>query len=475
MYNSQLLKILKSFSKIERRDFGKYLTSPYYNVRPEVLMLYNLIDGLLVAANSSAFEKEKIFTKLAPNKKYDDAVMRQWIHNLLKIIKLYLVEKEMENQKTDFQLLLSKAFKRRGFDDSFEKEIENMAVLNTEQPFRNGDFYFKNYQMQYAKLEHITLSRRKGEMPVKQLMDNLNTFYIIELLRYCCAAHYYKTTFHVPLLENVLSWVEKEYNLNENIAHLTPYGGEEIAVVIYYHSYMSLKTNKVEHFDALKHLLHNNWKYFSENEGREIYLVAINFCIRRINANESQYLDEYFDLMQSGLENKRLFENGILSKFTYKNIVTAAIKLEKWVWVHTFIEEYKSFLHPKDRDMSYNFNLAVYYFRTGKFKDAMPLLQQVDFGDIYTNLDARSMLLRIYYDTEEFEALSSLLDSFQTFINRVKDINYLKENYSNLIKIVRKMLRLGFLNAENKGDLLAEIKQLQYLAERDWLIEKLKK
>jgi hypothetical protein len=255
----------------------------------------------------------------------------------------------------------------------------------------------------------------------------------------------------------------------------TPYRGEGVAVAIYYHSYMSLKTNKVEHFDALKRLLRESWTYLSINEGREIYLVAINFCIRRINANETQYLDEYFDLMQSGLENKRLFENGVLSKFTYKNIVTAAIKLEKWDWVRAFIDEYKGFLPPKDRDMSHNFNLAVYYFRTGNFKDAMPLLQQVDFGDTYTNLSARSMLLRIYYDTDELDALSSLLDSFQTFINRVKDINYLKENYSNLIKIVRKMLRLGFLNAENKGDLLAEIKQLQYLAERDWLIEKFKK
>lgn len=475
MYNSQLLKILKSLSKTERRDFAKFLASPYYNVRPEVTQLFEFINTAIATATPSVLSKENLFAAVQPKQKYNDALMRQWIHHIFKILKRYFVEKELEMQKTEFQLILAKAIKRRGFDDFFERELDNVALINNEQPLRDAAFYFKNYQIEYEKLEHITLSRRKGEMPIKELTNALTAFYAIEVLRYSSTALYYKATFDVPLVENILNWVEKEQLVTSNEAdsvHKASHG-EGVALAIYYNIYMALKTNQTEYFDTLKPMIKQNWQLFSEHEGRVIYLLAINFCIRRINANEAQYLHEFFELMQSGLENKRLFENGILSKFTYKNIVTAALKLEKLTWVRSFIDEYKEYLHPKDREISYNFNLAVYYFRTGDFKSAMPLLQQVDFGDTYTNLDARSMLLRIYYDTEEFDALNSLLDSFQTFINRVKDINYLKESYSNLIKIVRRILRSGFLNTEIKTSILTEINEKQYLAERDWLVEKL--
>ena len=146
---------------------------------------------------------------------------------------------------------------------------------------------------------------------------------------------------------------------------------------------------------------------------------------------------------------------------------------KQYDWVKNFIEKNKQFLHPKERKAAYNFNLAVYYFRQNDYVHAMPLLQFADFGDLFTNLTARTMLLRIYYETGTTSGLQSLMDSFQVFINRQKDISYQKDNYLNLIRIVRKMLRLTDSDKDKKAALLEEVNRTQYLAERNWLVEKL--
>ncbi len=181
-----------------------------------------------------------------------------------------------------------------------------------------------------------------------------------------------------------------------------------------------------------------------------------------------------FELYQSGLENKALFENGILSQFTYKNATTAGIMAGHSAWVRQFLEDYKPFLHPRERHHAYVYNLAVYYFRLRDYEQAMTLLRDANLGDdSLTNLDARSMLVRIYYERGYTEALESLLDSFSAYLRRRTDIGYHKANYENLIRFVRQMLRRFPLTAAVKAKIREEAVATQQLAERGWLMQQL--
>jgi hypothetical protein len=499
MYNSQLIKICKNLSKSEFKELGRFVQSPCFNQKQEVERLYDFIADhlggtpLMPSASSrsggTVFQKELVYEKLFPNKLYNDGLMRSTMHNLLKIIKLYLIEKELEQEETYSQILLARALRKRGFDDYFEKEIEHAFEKNKEQPYRNADFYLNEYKINLEKVEHIRMTRRKGEIPYNELADTLLGFFKAELLRLGSATLSYgavsKRTYEIPLLNETISLFEEKGNIAKNnfaplrdipVENLNKSSEtiEEIAANIYFNAYQSLKTDNELYFNDLKILLNSNWSSFPEIERREIYLCALNFCIKKINKQESRYLSEYIDLTEEGLENRALMENGILSKFTFKNAVTVALKLSKWEWVKSFIENYKQFLHPKERQPTYNYNLAVYYFRTGDYTAAMPLLRQADFADIHADLAARCMLLQIYYETNAFDALSSLLDSFSIFINRQKDIGYQKDMYLNLIKCVKKILRGDMKDKAFKQQLVADIKETAYLAEREWLIEKLK-
>ena len=462
---------MKSFSKTEIRELTKYVQSPCFNQRADVTQLFEYL-ARHHGGTPSVFQKEIAFLELFPDKQYDDALMRFLMHNLMKVIKLYMIQKEIESSDTDYQIYLARAMRKRGFDENFEKEINLAQEVNVQNIFRNADFYFKNYRIEIEKLEHITLIRRKGIMPFQEVFDALSSFFVIETLRYSCFALPYQSAqnqkYELPFLTQIIDWIEKN-----NLFSDSNKKNQNIAVLTYFNAYKALTTKELKYFNELRKLLHDNWMIFPENECRFIYLQAMNLCISRINAGENSYLNDYFDLMQSGLKNKRLFENGILSKFTYKNAVAAALRLEKFDWVKRFLEEYKFFLHPKDKEAAYNFNLATFHYRSKNYSNALKFLQFADFGDVQTNLDARSIQLRIYFEISETEALKSLLDSTQIYLQRQKGLGYLKDNYMNLIKFMRKIIRINFDDKVQRNKLLHEIIETKNVVEKDWLIEKL--
>ena len=85
------------------------------------------------------------------------------------------------------------------------------------------------------------------------------------------------------------------------------------------------------------------------------------------------------------------------------------------------------------------------------------------------------MLVRMFFETDDYEALTATLDSFQTYLNRQKDIGYQRDNYLNFIKIVRRMLRLDLKSETIRKALIEEIGITTTLAEQEWLLEKLDK
>ena len=126
----------------------------------------------------------------------------------------------------------------------------------------------------------------------------------------------------------------------------------------------------------------SEWAAFPEAKMRDLYLIAINYCIKQQNRSEKVFVKEGFELYKSGLENKILLENGILSVYTYKNVHLLADKIQEYDWILIFLEKYKSFLPTEQRENHYNFNVAQYFFRRKNYQKAMPLLQTIEFSDV---------------------------------------------------------------------------------------------
>ena len=104
----------------------------------------------------------------------------------------------------------------------------------------------------------------------------------------------------------------------------------------------------------------------------------------------------------------------------------------------------------------------------------MKILQQDKYKDLISNLGAKTLLIKIYYEHQENDVLEYFLISFEAFIKRKKEIGYHKANYLNIIRLMKKMLTLNPFDKKAKLKLQEEVKTTQPLSERVWFLEQLK-
>jgi hypothetical protein len=91
------------------------------------------------------------------------------------------------------------------------------------------------------------------------------------------------------------------------------------------------------------------------------------------------------------------------------------------------------------------------------------------------NLEARKMLLKIYFEQGASDALESTLENLLTWLRRHGEIGYHREMYRNLARFTGRLLRLSPGDEAQRGRLTKKIRDTPLVAERAWLLEKLKK
>lgn len=464
MKNSNLWKIFRKFSKNDVQNLGKILNYPLFNKKTEVIELYKYLSKAKISPKVP-MNKEAVFSAIFPGKKFDAPKLRYTMSFLLKNIKQYLIQKQIDKNTTFSQLLLCQSILDLEAGDVFLKEWKNAYQSIDEKITRGGLSHLYKSQLHEMHFDYTRKHARQGDMHLQEISDELTLFYLIQTLRQRClmlshqnvAVQEYEQVF----FEEVLSFL-RQSNMKKN--HL---------IEIYYHSYYAaIEPEEISHFEKLKNLVEKHWKKISPREIRDIYVLIINYCIKKINVGEKKFIDEAFNFYKVGLERNLLLEKGILSRFTYKNISTIGLIAQQDVWVLQFLETYKKHLHPNERNITYQYNLAIYYFRLSRYEEALQLLRNVEFkNDVFYNLDIRRMLIRIYYELGHFSSLGSLLESFTIYINRHKNLGYHKDNYLNLIKVVKKIIRSNINNEKTRLNIIQKIENTKALAERKWIMK----
>lgn len=465
MTNSILLNTIRALDQEEIRALRKWLNSPYHNQREDVIQLF---EYLCRFHSDKYLRREVIFKSLFPSKVYAIQLLRYTMSFLLKNIENFLVYRKLKAQKVSYKIHLASILKQKGVDKHFEKEVNTAYLQLKEQSLRNEDYYHYQYQLGLQQYEHNARHQRIDATSFLNFSNQFDIYLIIQKLKHACTA---------ASIGNLTSAQDKDLLVD----YLLQYVKENnyldyAAVAIYYYGYLMLTSlESSSHYQALKSILQNQHDLFPNPELSNIYILAINYCTKKYNQGGTSFLEEVFDLYQEGITRKIFIQNDTLSRFVYKNVVMIGVKLQKLDWVYAFIHDYKEKLESEHRESTFHYNLGIYYYKKLDYKKAMLLLQQVEFDDFLYNLNARSMLLKIYYNLDEIDVLYSFLDSFRLFLYRHQSkIGYHKRHYLNLIKFTKLLLRLDFHNKKSKAALYKKIEETSSVADKEWLLEQLK-
>lgn len=482
MRDSLLGKMFFALPDPLRRELLQVLPSAAFNRRPEVQRLLEYLAQF--AGNGQtrespgagrrkalpALDKESAFNyafgqyRRAGKPAYDDAKMRHLMTYSADVIRRFIAWNDWRNDPAAVALHQCKGMKKIGLDAIFESEMTRIREAIGSAPFRSADYYLSQYGLEIESWEFFRAKQRNHEGNLGAVGQAFGAYVAVNALRQGCAALAQQTLAQqeltIPYLPETLALVESG-----------AFDGNH-AVQTYYCAYRALveKENDAP-FDALKTYIRDHGALFPDAELRDLYILAINFCIRRLNAGERRYIAEAFDLYRAGLACKVFLENGYLSRFTYRNILNLALALNEWQWALDYLQTFAEYLAPRERDNVFRYNLATYYFRRPDYDQALELLRQVEFRDVLYNFDARRMLLRIYYERKALQALDSLLDSFSAYLQRHREAGYHREMYRNLVRFTKRLLALTPGDIKARERLCADVQRAEHVAERDWLLE----
>lgn len=450
MHASPLIQILSSLSPASLKALNKFIHSPYHVTHPGVVELYEqLTDTLSTPAPT------------LPSRR-----LYHLTNYLLEAVEKFLALEIWEQRPHEQHRATLEHLRRLQLDHAGAGMLRYARKRLDADPLRGSDHLRSDYLL---RLEAYYLSQQEGRAKsanVQELADAQDAAYICEKLRTGCLLLSHeavaKREYDKGLLDGVLQFLEGHRYL------------QIPAVAAYYHGYFALAGNDADHhFSQLKSLLQEHANRFSVAEMHDLYLMAINFCIRRINQADERFFREIFELYQSGLRQGALLEDGTLSRWTYNNIAVTALRLREFEWVHGFLHAFAPFIPENHREGAFNFNIARYHYDTGDYRQAMQHLLRMEYDDVLQNLAAKTLLCKIYFELEETDTLENQLDSIQIYLRRKKVLGYHKDNYTAFVRFMRKLLAMNPNNLAEKEKIRGEIEQAPVLTEWEWFLKRL--
>ena len=87
----------------------------------------------------------------------------------------------------------------------------------------------------------------------------------------------------------------------------------------------------------------------------------------------------------------------------------------------------------------------------------------------------KTLLLKIYYELDEFDLLQAHLDAMQNYILRKKVIGYHKTNYLNTIRYTKRLLSLNYYDKVSIKKLRKKLDEEEILTEKRWMLSQLER
>ncbi len=460
---------LKSALKME---FSGFVRSPFVNKRSRLVQLLSLIEQTPVNESVKGWSKqhlEKLGCKPGPE---GEKQFNNLMSDLFKLLQKFLAWKQFEKNNDQKELLIIENLIEKDIVQSagkmIKRKINQKKILNAETGYKFN---------QLADQFHFQQSRKNDNSFLLNSQQHLDIFYISAQLKIWC---------ELLNRSNILSLSYEKNKLIrfKNFLELVmPDYPDHYSIRIYYPILCWLMdTENDDWYNGFREKLFLHITEFPEQEAKEIIAYVQNYCVKRINQGRNEFLSEWLAISKFMLPLNLLNEGPHLSQWTYKNIATAALRLHEYDWAEQFIHSYYLKLPVAHRDNAYQYNLAVFYYESGDLNRAMQLLNKIHFTDANYYLDAKSILIKIYFELNEFDALVSLTESMKIYLLREKQLS--KSQHMQYKYLFRYTLRLYKLRLHkmlfNPEEFQQKISELHnaitdnnLVANKQWLLAKI--
>lgn len=467
MKESNLTKLLASFSKPEIKKFGKFIISPYFNTGKKFVVLF--LQQLLEHFPEFEITRSRIFEQLYPGKPYNDVTMRKLISEGAAMAESFLLQKLLERDPLRNELLLLKDLSNRKVESAFNSKLKELiSVINGNADPAAVRPARKKELEEVLKFHHSFRDRKRSlhhynsEMDwfAADVVENLLALYIERLTE---KKNFSEINFSKPFFDEVI------HMLNDG-----KFSGIPI-ISIHFNHVMMLHTGEWQYYETLKSLKESYYSILNTNELKNIYVGLMNFVVEKSELNEisltaskEELFVFYSEILSGGLIEQ------FFSEFLFLNIVTVSLQLGKAGFAEEFTDKYGKLLNPESRKEVVNFCRANILYFKGSYGEALKLASRINFKYYQQKLLVRNLTIKIYFDQNESTAFGYQVSAYRTYLKRESGIPaHLQSVIDGFLVYTAKLFDL-----KNRFSPPSEIQRLKEeinsspVAEKFWLLEK---
>lgn len=487
MLKHELLEILKTFSDHEKKRFGKFLNSAYFNKSPKIIRLFNILRKFHPYYNNKKITKLYIYKKLDYDKPFNDSTIRNLLYDLQIIAEKYLRQINIERNLAESNVFQREEFWNRELDMLYAINLENSEIFmskkrhtditNTMSRFKlNSDkFYF---DLAYGIMDSQNYS--KDAELFKTSIINLVNYFIAEFLKHNETLYSTAQAFKTKAKEQYAKDFLKLFNIEKLVAYVKKNSPANGFIADIYLKLLNAFMNfgKESYYTELFGIVTKYSNKLSPAENKYLYGRLIDYCKMKIEIKKSQdkYENELFKLYDIILKNSYYpgdFKGNIRVSI-YKDIFNTAFKLKKLQWLEGFVNSFKNKIHPDYRKDLTAYSMAIINFEKGKFKEAADLLNKIKMDDFIYEIDARGLQIQVTHHLGNVDAMHYMIDRYKNYLFHHRKMTHEeRSSHDNFIKF---MLRLvHYMKGEEKinlNTLHTSVAKTRYVLNKEWVLRK---
>ncbi len=468
MQNSKLIELLRSLPKRKLGRFHDFICSPYYNKNTDIISFFYYLEKYSPSFDHKNLDKEIVLKKVKTSKPLDEKSLAYLMNNLLNLLEQFLVAEELGNDTFQSQFYLLQDYHDLGLQKHYKSALDKSKNLIAGIAQRDAKYYSNRFALSRLEYKNSNLFHKQYDEKLQIAADDLDIYYLLEKLRYCCE------------MQNQENFLNVKYELKLG-SHLVDWANEHgyaaIPSISVYLNILSLikEDQNYELFLSVKKLINKHEKLFEHGELLKLYHSILNYCTRQINRyNDDKYLSEYLEINKLLLEKDMLFDHDVLSPWKYANLVNVGLKTGQVDWTKSFIETYKNKLPEEYAENMYAYNLSLFHYYQKDYDKAQTMAFQTESKDVLLNILNRSLLVKIYFETGQTELLLYYLEANRLFLLRNKLIKpNLKKQMQRFIDFTKKLAKIEKHEPEKLKSLKAALPEASEVMHRDWLSDQI--
>lgn len=184
MIKSNLIPVLKSFSKDEIKEFEKFLDSPFFGCGKFVLKFYKVLIKHYPVFNEEDIKKEKIFGIVYKDKKYNDALTRRIISDLIRFSEEYITYKNFKNNNAFYSSCSLNELRNRKLHNLFRLRSESILKKINKSEIGDPDRILESYFTNFEIGQYRTFIRDEKMHESRSLSAEAITVYFLRVISY---------------------------------------------------------------------------------------------------------------------------------------------------------------------------------------------------------------------------------------------------------------------------------------------------